>query len=211
MEVVKNYLSLIKVNNKIWLRKNLVLAIILMIFTPIVFYIKTIDSKAAATILDVYLPLVGIVMIGSIFSPEEKGNVLETVRCRTIDYSFIYLLRMLLGILSTFCIIAFGVFILQMLGGDFPWGKFLYGSFVTALYLGSVAVLVSSITNESIVGYLAGIGYVIMEIATRGEYTKKLYIHSMTTNSFEEKKNVLALGIIFLVASIIINKIRQNK
>ncbi|MGN0144374.1 MAG: hypothetical protein ACI398_05280 [Clostridium sp.] len=204
-------MKLVKINREIWFKNSFILAIFLMVFTPMLFYIKNTDVNTAATICDTYFSLFGFIFMVSIFLPEEKENVLELINCRTINSRIVYLIRLVIAIIASLFFISVSIYILKLLGGNFPIEKYIYGSFSTAMYLGAIGLFVASITGESILGYLAAISYVLAEYVAKGDYINDIYIYSMTKGEFYQKKYLITAAVILLILSICIKQIKSKR
>lgn len=65
---------------------------------------------------------------------------------------------------------------LQCKGGVFPSASYLGGAFISALCLGSMGMLVSNLSNSTIIGYMATIGYLIFNHDDHGRIHEELLL-----------------------------------
>lgn len=175
--VLEKYLNLIKYNTNIWLKNSFVFACILVFFTPAVFSIRNTTVVSAAKICEVFVALIGIVFFSFIKLPEEKYSLFEIVKGRKVSLIKVYVVRIFLGVLSMSFIMTVFIFILKSLGGEFQSGVFIYGTFANAVYLGGISMIIVSLFNQTIIGVLVALVYSIIEMFSKGQFTKFLNVY----------------------------------
>ncbi|GAA0123253.1 MAG: hypothetical protein KID00_05925 [Clostridium argentinense] len=100
--------------------------------------------------------------------------------------------------------------ILKHKGCDFPLIKYMLGTFLSAVFLGSVGLCSSSISGSTILGYMTSISYLILNMVTKNKYVGNFYVLSMKNGSFDEKYWLLG-GSIVLVLIVVIAKWLKRK
>lgn len=168
-----------------------------------IFSISNLDSTIAAKLCEQYISIVGIVLLVPIFSPEEEVGVKETVETRYTSQLYIYVVRIFIAIFMMILLIGLAVFILTICGGIFNAGTLLAGTFATALFLGSLGLFIAAVSRQLTAGYMVPTVYFIMDMMTKGKYTKDFFLFSLINNSFREKYYLFGAAVVFIVASLL--------
>lgn len=190
-------LGKIKFQFKLILLVNFILASLLCALTPLIFGISYLDSFGSSFVLERFVSLVGVILIPSIPKPEQDNNIGELVESKVKSYLEIIMIRLILGII----LMAFNIFlmiiIMEINHCNLNFIKFFIGTFITALFLGTIGLLVSSLSNNVIMGYLASLGTYILNFVL-GSKLKWTYIFSLSINDFIPKYYLLGISIILI-------------
>ncbi|VIG31239.1 ABC transporter permease [Clostridioides difficile] len=63
----------------------------------------------------------------------------------------------------------------------------IFGNFALAMSIGSLGMFFSNLFNNTIIGYMVSMGYLILNMMTKGKYVGNFFIMSMSQNYFDEK------------------------
>jgi hypothetical protein len=199
---LENTLQLFRVNLKIACRSNILIAVLLLALTPIIFSISNLDFTSAVRICEQFVALIGVIILVPVFSPEEESGIRETVEAKYTSQLYIYIIRIIMAVTAIAALISLGIFILLMYGGSFKAGILLAGTFATALFLGTLGLFAAA-SRQIAAGYMVPIVYFILDMMTKGKYTKNFYLFSLMNNSFREKYHLLGAAVILIVMALL--------
>jgi len=200
--VCARYLEIAKKQVKLTLLINLLLALLILIITPVIFGIRNLDNIASAFVLERFVSLIGIVLLTPIFLPEQNKNIAELVESKYTSHIKIYLIRFIISAIFLFILISGFIFIMIMMSCEFDTLRFILGTFATAFFLGSVGFLTYAVSDNIVFGYMASLGYYVFNMFN-GSKLKNLYLFSLGKNSFTEKYWLLGIGTAFIVTGIL--------
>lgn len=209
-EQLENCLSLIKINVKISVLWNLLFSIGFLCLLPFIQGVSNLDRVSAAICLENFVAIIGIILLVPVFSPEESKEVDEIISSKFMPNFKPYIVRTALSAASILILITGFCIMLKYNSCEFPVTAYIFGTFASALFLGSIGMLISSLSASTIVGYMASIGYLIINMMTGSKYVGKFYIMSMKNNSFDEKYYILIGGIVLIILSIFIKGLKRK-
>jgi len=79
---MERYLKIANVNLKFNLFPHMIVGICLCLVTPLIMGVKNLDSVNTAKILDVYVSLLGIIVLVPIFMPEEDEDIKDLIKSK---------------------------------------------------------------------------------------------------------------------------------
>ncbi|WLC62238.1 ABC transporter permease [Clostridium sp. CM028] len=208
---IRNVLQISKVNLRIAFRNNILFSIVLLIVAPIIFSITNLDFPMAAKICEQFIIMIGVVILVPIFTPEEDGNIKETINAKAISPILVYIIRILISVILLVSLIALFVNILIYLGGTFTSGRLIMGTFISALFLGGLGLFVASLTENVSIGYMIPIVYFVFDIMTKGKYTKNFCIFSLMNNSFKERYYLLVAAVVLIILSLLVYWVKTSR
>ena len=193
------YLELSKVQVKLVFKNSLFLTILFLGLTPVIFGVKNLDSIAVAMVLERYISLIGILLLTPLFVPEQNENTSELVEARKVPMTRVYGVRLIMGSMFLLALICIAVGVLRLNNCRFPVIEFLFGTFITAFFLGNLGFIAFGFSKNIAVGYLIPLTYYILNYAM-GKKLGKGYLFSLAIGSMEEKYWLLGVtSIIILV------------
>ena len=170
---------------------------------------ENLDSLLSAVVLEKGVSLIGIVVLIPLFSPEQDINISELAESKYTSMTCVYLIRLFLSIIMILLLTASFVMFMQHNNCDFNVVKYVFGTFSSALFLGALGVLVYSITNNVIAGYLISVFYYIINLSG-ADKLKNFYLFSMSKNSFKEKYYLFISAIIMIGISLLYKFVLQK-
>lgn len=126
------------------MRTSVLPSILFFIIVPLFVNISNLDSTKSAFVLEQIVSLVGIILFTPIVYCELNQSIYEMVITKKIKFEYTFILRfMMLTIvaileLHLFCIL------MKLLGSNYPYWPFYFGSLVTLIFLGSIGVFTVS-------------------------------------------------------------------
>lgn len=195
-------LKIAKVNLKFNLFPHMIVGICLCLVTPLIMGVKNLDSVNTAKILDVYISLLGIIVLVPIFMPEEDEDIKDLIKSKKESIAINYLIRITQAIM--FLIIIVLGFLAYLKSGNciFDFLPYFYGTMSTCIFLGGLGILSYSIVDNIAVGYMVPMLYYILCYGSGKKYLGKFYLFSMMKGDISDKKYLLIAGALMIIVGI---------
>lgn len=149
-------------------------------------------------------------MLVPIFSLEQSKEIDEIVSSKSLSQVIVQLIRILMSIISIAVLIIGFVNVLIYLGGNFPGTEYIVGSFASAMFVGSLGMFFSNLFNNTIIGYMVSIGYLILNMMTKDKYVGNFFIMSMSQGSFDGKYWLISGSVVLIIISLLIKPIKRK-
>lgn len=199
---VEKYLEIAKEN----VRHNLIvhagIAGILLCLSPLVLGVKNLPPSDTAKVLEMYVALIGIILIPPVFLPEQNPDLRDLIRSKYTKISVLYSIRIAEAVLVLALFLGAYIGVLHMNGCQMDVIPFYAGTFAEMIFMGGLGLLFYSLTDNLIAGYMIPVFYYITAIGAGSKYLKMFYPFSLTKGSFTEKYWLLAGGIILIAAAV---------
>ena len=205
MELLRKNQRLVLYNIKILANLNMLVAFVLALIVTMIFDLQRLTYQNIAIICELYLSILGILLIPFIANIENVNNTFELTYVRKISYLPIFVLRLLLSFLLLSGLALGIILVAKIQNGNFPFLEILSGTLVSAVYLGLIGLTVANISGNTAAGYLISFAYYAFEYSTKGFYTKDFFIFSLLKNSFSEKYNILMVIVVLLVVNVMMS------
>jgi hypothetical protein len=160
--------------------------------------VENLDAVRTAQVLEMYVALLGIVLLTPIFYPEQNRDIKDLVESKFTSVTGVYLLRILES----------GIFLALLTGGyilllkynncTFVMMEYYLGTLAEALFLGGMGVFAYSLFDQIAIAYMLPMIYYVMAFGGGSKYQKNFYLFSMMTGSYKEKV-YLAVGGMLLI------------
>ena len=188
---------------------GILLSIVFLAISPAILGVEYLDEISSAIVLERYVALIGIILITPLFMPEQNKNIAELVEAKYTSYIKIVLIRLVIAIIVLLLLITIMGQIMTHNGCEFPFSKYIAGTFITALLLGSLGFAGAGLSGNVIVGYLMSVCYYVLNTGL-GKKLGSFYLFTMS-RSFVEKYYLLAMAVVFIAATFIIIFIKYKK
>lgn len=202
MGKVKNTCKLIMYNIKILFGANYFVALGLLLVIFSAFNLKYLPYGEVANIGEHFFAFWGIILLTYVIAVEQNYNISESIYLQKISFWKIYLLRLLINTVIIFGLIFVVLMVAKFQQCDFVFLEMLIGTWMTAMYLGIIGVTVNTISGQHILGYLVAITYYFIELYYEGKILEKLYIFSLTQNSFDQKYILLLISVFLILINL---------
>lgn len=190
---------------------HLLLAVLLTALAPVLFGITELDATAAAIRLERFVALIGIVLLVPIFAPEQERDIRDLTETKPVSQTGIMLVRLCTAVLAMLAMIAGFACAMAWSGSEFPFIRYVLGTFCGALFLGSLGLFAYGVSQLPVAGYMLALIYYVLNTGS-DKYVGKLYLFSMTKGSFEEKYALLGASVLLLAATCIVRAaIRRSR
>lgn len=139
---------------------HILAAAVLTATVPIVFGLTSLSAPLSAQPLEMYLPLVGTILMTPTFLPEQNEDILDTIRVRRMSYLGICVMRMMY--MCLFAAVFFCCIIGALAAGESVVTPTLFaGGLCSALFLGGLGIFGSAVGGNSVIGYMASLIYFV--------------------------------------------------
>lgn len=193
------YLQIGKVNLRLSLLPNLLLSVVLLLLSPLVMGVENLDASRTAAVLEMFVALIGIILITPIILPEQNKDIRDLVEAKYTSITVILLIRLIEAIVSLAILIGGYTIFLRLNHCDFPPVPFYLGTLAEALFVGGIGFCAYSIFNQIAIAYMLPIVYYIVSISPGKQLLKNFYLFSMRYGSYREKYYLAMVGVILIV------------
>ncbi len=198
---------------KVNLRHNFLplccLSFVIILLIPIIFGVTNLDRQAVAVPLEMLLSIIGIVIFVPIFQPEQNPDIEDVIASKSIDLTYVHLIRVAYSVLSVVLLaILFSVFLLFN-GCEITPG-IVFGTIADALFLGGIGLLTAAITNNLTVSFMPPIIYYLANVMLQ----KKLGVFNlfgMARDIYEPNIWLFVTGALLIVLSILTRRLILKK
>ena len=143
---LQSALKILSVNLRRNFLPHVVIAIMVVLLTPVVFSISSLDTKSAAQPIEMLLSLTGTVLLTPVFLPEQDENIRDLIRSKRTCYTHICMMRVIYSVLTLAIIIAGFVLVMHNFECDVTI-RHAAGGFATALLLGSTGFFAAALAE----------------------------------------------------------------
>ncbi len=176
------------------------LAVLLALFTRVLFDVTALDSVKAAQPIEMFLCLAGAVVLVPVFLPEQDVRIQDVIRSKRVDYLLVCLLRVLYA--SLFLALLVGGFVFMMkLGECQVTMRHFIGGFASAFLLGAVGFVAAGISKNTTIGYMVAFIYYMANIAMK-EKLGWFFLFSMYAGKGENKESMLVIGVVLVLGTL---------
>lgn len=207
--VLKKYLDIIIYNIKYHISIRFLFALFIIFFTPIFFSLNDLDYLASSYPLEYFISTIGIVMLTPIFETEIKSNSKEVLEGKYLNYTIVYVIRLLISILLMLGLIMCIVCYMIYNNCDISFLKYTIGTFSTSIFFGSLGFFILGISNNIVISYMIPFVYYIINIACGPNMLGKFYIMTLITGG-NNKLIILLISFSIILLTIIIRIIHKK-
>lgn len=179
-----------------------------IILTPVLFGTSNLDERAASVPLEMFVSLIGIILITPVFQPEMNPQVEEITDSKAVSSIFTYTIRIIYSVIVTVTFIGLFVMYMKMSGSSVNISMF-YGTCATSLFLGSLGLIASAVLRNIPVSYMIPMIYYIANFSG-GKKLGNFYLFSMRTGNFEPKIYLIVSSLILIILSMVIKHIYKK-
>ncbi len=202
------YVNVAKYNLKFNYFPHILLAMGLIVLTPVLFGITALDAAMVAYPLELSLSFLGVILLTPIYSFEKDSGTLDTIRVRNMPYLTICVMRIVMGMVMLLLLAVGFVGCMAVLESEVTVAAVL-ATYANGIFLGGLGILTASISGNQVVGYMIPVLYYVMDLMGG---LKSFTIFSMLRNGTMDGKWILFLiGLFCIGMSVVAQKIRLLK
>ncbi len=184
-------------------------AVMLCLITPLLIGTANLDLNSAAMPLEMFVSLIGIVLLTPVFQPEQNEEIYDLVSSKYCNIGKVYMIRTLYSVVVVILLICLFTVYMQAQGSDVTI-ILVFGTVANAIFLGSMGMLTSALTGNTVIGYMPPFLYYALNIGM-GPKLGSFYLFSMTVGNFRAKIWLLAAGVLMITVSLFSTRIFQQR
>lgn len=196
---------------KINLRHNALLSVavcaVMLAVIPLIAGTANLDECTSAVPLEMFVSLIGIVMLTPVFQPEQDPDLRDLVSSKYVRMTKIYVIRMFYSVLILTAFITLFFIYMGVRNCEITMRLFA-GTLSDALFLGALGMIVSSLCNNTIIAYMIPLVFYALNFGL-GNKLGNFYLFSMTAGQFMPKVWMFVTGLLFIAVSIAWKEIRK--
>lgn len=208
---LKKHLQIWKIA-KISLKHNFIvhfiISVVIILLTPVLFGTSDLGTTASAVPLEIFVSLIGIVLLTPVFQPEQNSEIEEVVTCKYVSSISVSIIRIVYSIVSLIVLIGLFAMFMRICRCSIPL-SLIFGSIATAMFLGAIGMLTASISNNIAVSYMIPMVYYVMNFAG-GSKLGNFYLFSMMRGEYHQKIWLFGASIIIIAIAIITKRIIEK-
>lgn len=204
---IRSALKFLSINLKHNFIPHLMAALLIVLLTPLIFAVSSLDERLAAQPIEMMLSLTGTVILTPIFLPEQNETIRDVICSKRTDYMKVCIMRIIYSIIALASIIGVFVLVMRFCESHVTFRHFA-GGFASALFLGSLGFLTAGFSRNAPAGYMVSLIYYIANFAMKDKLGN-LFLFSMYAGSFKEKYWLLLTSIIMLTVGVLSCKIKR--
>lgn len=187
----------------------MIIVILMCFLAPSFMGVKNLDQYQVAKIVEIYLSLMGIVLILPVFIPDMNRDIRDLISSKKEPMLVLHCIRVLEALLIV--LIVGSVFLAYLKIGrcEFPFGEMLFSLNANAIFLGGLGMMVFAIADQLALAYMIPIVYYIACYGAGKKYLGNLYLFTMQYGSFLEKHYILLTGVLMILGGIVIRDINN--
>lgn len=205
---MERYYSILKEqlkHNTFW---QVLICAAMLLLSPLVLGIRNLDQIQSAKVLEMYVALIGIVLLTPIFQPEQNPDVRDLIHSKYTKITTIYGIRAVIGIVISMICVFLYMEVMKAGNCEMEVGKYYFGVMAEVLAFGGFGILAYALGDNLVIGYMAPMVYYIAAYGAGVKHLKKFYPFGMLID-YETKYVLFITGIVCIVLGIVIKNRRD--
>lgn len=197
---------------KINLKHNACLCVavsaVIVFLIPVIVGTANLDIYTSAVPLEMFVSLIGIVILTPVFAPEQNADIDDLVSSKYVSTVKIYLIRTVYSIIILALFTGLFCVYMGIRNCDVTLGL-MTGTLSDAIFLGALGMITSSICNNTVIAYMIPLVYYAVNYGMGGKL-KNFYLFSMTVGKYQPKIWMLITGILLIAVSILFKAVLKK-
>ena len=174
------------------------------LLTPVLVGTSNLEEQAAALPLEMFVSLIGIILLTPVFRPEQNEEINDLVSSKYISTTRIYGIRTAVG--AAVVLLLIGLFSLYMGMRNCHVTLLLaLGTLADSWFLGALGMFTSALCGNTVIGYMPPILYYALNIGM-GPELGNFYLFSMTRGEYGPKLWLSAAGLLLAAGALFYQK-----
>lgn len=169
---------------------SILVAAIALFITPILFGTAQLSLTEAAVPLELFVSLIGIVLLTPVFEPEQDEAIHDVAASKYISTNWVYGIRTVYGVILIMIFTGLFTSFLSLRQCDVTLWLYL-GTVANAIFLGALGMMAAALTNNTVIAYMIPLIYYALNYGA-GEKLGNYFLFSMRIPDYTPK---LWLGI----------------
>lgn len=184
------------------------LSVFFIIF--IFFGFSNLSKDNSINVMEMYLPLIGIILITPVFEQEQDYGIEQTIRTRRTNFTVTLVVRIIVRILVYILItLVFAIF-LKNNGSYMDYKTIIPQSIGIGFLYGSLGVFFFGITFNLIIGYLVPIIYFIANSFLGYEKLKEIFLFRLKYGLDLNYEYYFIVGVVLIVLGVLVRIRRRS-
>lgn len=180
---------------------SILLTACILLLAPVLFGISDLDTQAAAVPLEIFVSLIGIVLLTPVFQPEQDTATEDLIASKYTGLTPIFLLRILYSLLFIVLAVMAFVFLMYINHSDIT-PALAAGTIIDAIFLGSLGIATAALINHTAVAYMVPMMYYSLNLGS-GSKLGDFYLFSMTQGIYDTKLTLFIASILLITFSLL--------
>ncbi len=181
---------------------HFLLALVLLLLTPVLFGVANLDRTASAVPLEVFVSLTGIILLTPVFQPEQNPEIEEVVQAQFVSSVPVYLIRIACSLAALTLLIGGFAAFMRSSGCAVDMGL-VWGTVSNAVFLGGLGMAAAAATCNTAVSYMVPMVYYALNFAGGGKLGV-FYLFSMMSGSGSAKGWLFGVGAALIAVSVLV-------
>ncbi|MDE7320250.1 MAG: hypothetical protein K2N46_11060 [Lachnospiraceae bacterium] len=199
---MEKYWQIEKTNLKYHIPVHVLVCSLMLLISPLLMGVANLEAQDTAKVLELYVALIGIVLLPPVFLPEQDRGIRDLVASRYLNGPVVYLVRIAGNTLVLVMMLGLYIGMLVHWQCEFPVGRYFCGTLAEMLFLGGLGLFFYGLCDNLVAGYMLPMVYYITAMGGGEKYLKMFYPFSMAKGSFDEKYWLAAGGVILVSAGV---------
>jgi hypothetical protein len=199
---MERYLQIGKANLKFNLWVHLLLSLLFLGVSPLLMGVENLDASMTAKVLEMYIALIGIILLTPINLPEQNKDIRELIGAKYTSSAAVTIIRIAEAVLVLAILTGLYLLLLKHNNCTFPLSNYYQGTLAEALFLGGMGFFAYAVFDQIAIAYMLPLVYYILSMGNGRKLLKGFYLFSMSYGSYKEKGNLALLGIIMILLGI---------
>lgn len=170
----------------------------MLLLSPLVLGVSNLPAAGTAKVLEMYISLLGIVLLTPIFLPEQDQNIRDLVYVKKTNYIKVYVIRLVSALLVLAIFLLFYMLFLKAGGCEMKFLPLYGGTLATMICFGGLGIFAYALTNHQIIGYMLPFVYYVIAVG-KGAKMGVFNPFSITmAGSYDAKVYLLFAGVILI-------------
>lgn len=200
---MERYYQIGKANLKLNLLPHVLLSILLLALSPVFMGTANLDAAGTARVLEMYVALIGIILLTPVFLPEQNKDIKELVTAKYTSYSAVIIIRIVTALFCLALLTWLYIYFLIYNNCTFNAAYFYPGTLAEAVFLGGLGLFAYAVFDQIAVAYMLPLMYYILSVSGGKKLLKGFYPFSMIYGGYSEKINLAVIGAVLITAGII--------
>jgi hypothetical protein len=163
---------------------------------------QNLDAIRTAGVLEMYVALLGVLLLTPIFLPEQNKDIRDLVEAKYTSSTAVALIRLTEAVISLAVLVGCYILYLKYQNCTFPIIYYYLGTMAEATFLGGMGLCAYSIFDQIAISYMLPIMYYIMALGGGRKLLMNFYPFSMRMGSYREKVFLILTGIMLIIVGI---------
>ncbi len=137
---MEKYWHIEKTNLKYHIPVHLLVCILLLFVSPFFMGVKNLTAQDTAKVLEMYVALIGIVLLTPVFLPEQDRGIRDLVCTKYLTSAVVYLVRIAGNIVLLILLAGLYIGMLAYNQCDFPVVRYFLGTLTQMLFMGGLGL-----------------------------------------------------------------------